>query len=111
MREFPHSNVAAHGPAGREARPEEEFRNHLARPIRSFPGPHTHTPHADSRPTGVVSNPPLRLWLLPFRVRGVLVCPNCWSAFCVGIGLSLRWFRVSKLLVSVGVGIGPLALV
>ena len=43
-----------------------------------------------------------------FRVRGGVVCPNYWLAFCACIVfwryflfLSVRWFRLSKLLVGV----------
>ena len=56
-----------------------------------------------------ISNLSHRLWLLPPRVRGGFVCPNCWLALGVGIGLLAlvavvlfaRWLRFSKLLVSV----------
>ena len=56
----------------------------------------------------VFSNLARRLFLLLFRVRGGVVCRNCWLAFCVCIGLLAlvfvllaRGFRLSKLLGSV----------
>ena len=106
------SNVAAHGPARSGPPPADGFRKHRERPLRSF------LPQMSLRARRGISNLSRRLWLLPFRGRGGSVCPNCWSAFGVGIGLSalvfvlfLRWSRLSKLLVSVwrrsfGAGLG-----
>ena len=89
-------------PSCKQVPPAEGYRNHRARPLRSF--------RQFSwlfAPNGAFSNLSHLLWLLLFCVRGGLVCPNFWLAFCAGIGpltlvfvLFLRRFRLSKLLVS-----------
>ena len=124
----------ARGPAGRggppsctQVPPAEGFRTHWGRPIRAF----SPDPHVDSRPMGsflifrvafgfccsalaVVSFVQIvgyrfvlvlvfRPWFL-FCLCGGFVCPNCWLAFRVGIGLLalvlvglfVRLFRLSS---------------